>query len=63
MSVEVEVGPQGATYFWGVDDQAREHSNDVSRTQIESLTRRLVSAIAARVQGSNPGWRRQYLQG
>lgn len=62
MSVEVEVGPKGATYFWGVDEHGLTHSSEGSRSQIEYLTRRVVAAMATRAQASNPGWRQQYLK-
>lgn len=62
MSVEVEVGSKGATYFWGVDHQGVQQSVEGHRLQIESLTRSFISTIASRVQRANPEWRRQYLQ-
>lgn len=62
MSVEVEVGPHGATYFWGVDEHGAKQSVEGPRSQVESLARRLVGTMAARVGRSNPEWRQQYLQ-
>lgn len=62
MSIEVEVGPNGATYFWGADEHGTKVSLEDSRTQIEAAVRSLVTAMAQRVRRSNPGWREQYLQ-
>ncbi len=62
MSVEVEVGPKGATYFWGLDQHGHQQSAEGSRLQIESMARALISVIASQVQQANPEWRRQYLQ-
>lgn len=62
MSVEVEVGTKGATYFWGLDQNGQQQSAESSRLQIESMARALISAIASQVQQANPEWRRQYLK-
>lgn len=62
MSVEVEVGPKGATYFWGADHDGVQQSVEGSRLRIEGMARALIGTIAARVQQANPEWRRQYLQ-
>ena len=62
MSLEVEIGPQGATYLWGVDQNGVQHSVEGAPPKAEALARRLIGTIATRVQQANPDWRRQYLQ-
>lgn len=62
MSVEVEVGPNGATYFWGVDESGATESVEDSPQRIRSLTLRLVEAMAQRALRANPDWRQQYQQ-
>ena len=62
MSLEVEIGPQGATYLWGVDQNGVQHSVEGAPPKAEALAQWLIGTIATRVQQANPDWRRQYLQ-
>lgn len=60
ISVEVEVGPDGPTYFWGIDADGVARSEERNPDRIIALTRDLVGRIASVVQQANPDWRHQY---
>lgn len=60
LSMEVEVGPAGPTYFWSIDETGQQRASEGTPDEIEALAHRHVAAIATRANRANPDWRRQY---
>lgn len=61
VSIEVEIGPNGPKYLWGIDEKGEEFYVEDAPEKIKTYGRRLNIEIERRLAELNPHWRSKYL--